>query len=605
VHALYLLIPFIGICVIAYRYYSAFLAAKVLVLNDERVTPAHELSDGQNYYPVSRWVLFGSHFSAIAGAGPLIGPVLAAQFGYAPGFIWLIAGCCLAGAVHDLIMLWASTRRGGKSLAEIARLEIGSAAGITAALAILFIITIALAGLGLAVVNALAESAWGVFTIAMTIPIGMFMGFYMFVFRKGHTGEATTIGVILLMLAVILGKPLAASSMGAMFTMTRHEITIAMALYATAASVLPVWLLLAPRGHLSSFMKIGTIALLALGVVVVNPQLHAPAFSQFVDGGGPIIPGTLFPFVFITIACGAISGFHGLIGTGTTPKMIDKESDIRPIGYGAMLVEGVVGVMALIAATALYPGDYYAVNTLPATFATLGMPMVNLLDLQTQVGENVVGRPGGAVSLALGMAQIFSAMPGMRGLMDYWYHFAIMFEALFVLTTVDAGTRVGRFIIQEFLGRFYKPFEKTDAFWPSLISTALIVSAWTYFLWTGSISTLWPLFGIANQLLAGVGLAIGTTMLINMGRAKYVWATVVPLSFVTVTTMTAGYLSVRDNFWPLTQTPETAVTGYVDSIATVVMMACMVLILTQSILRSMQVLSGKTPVAADPVPGTA
>ena len=601
-HALYIVIPFAGICVIAYRYYSAFLAAKVLALDDSRVTPAHSRYDGQNYYPVSRWVLFGSHFSAIAGAGPLIGPVLAAQFGYAPGLIWLVAGCCLGGATHDLIMLWASTRRGGKSLAEIARLEIGSAAGITAALAILFIITIALAGLGLAVVNALAESAWGVFTIAMTIPIGVFMGLYMFVFRKGHTGEATTVGVIMLFLAVVLGKPLAASPMGEMFVLTRHEIVIAMAIYATAASVLPVWLLLAPRGHLSSFMKIGTVAFLAIGVVYVNPELHAPAFSTFIGGGGPIIPGALFPFVFITIACGAMSGFHGLIGTGTTPKMIDKESDIRPIGYGAMLVEGAVGVMALIAATALYPGDYYAINTSPAVFANLNMPIVNLMELQSEVGESVVGRPGGAVSLAVGMAQIFSAMPGMRGLMDYWYHFAIMFEALFVLTTVDAGTRVGRFIIQEFLGRVYKPFERTNSFAPAFVSTVVIVSAWGYFLWTGSISTLWPLFGIANQLLAGVGLAIGTTMLINMGRAKYVWATVLPLSFVTVTTLSAGYLSVRDNFWPLTQNPTTRVTGYVDSIATVVMMLCMVLILTQAVRRCMRVFGGKVPIVADIMP---
>jgi len=330
--------------------------------------------------------------------------------------------------------------------------------------------------------------------------------------------------------------------------------------------------------------------------------LHAPAFSTFIGGGGPIIPGALFPFVFITIACGAMSGFHGLIGTGTTPKMIDKESDIRPIGYGAMLVEGAVGVMALIAATALYPGDYYAINTSPAVFANLNMPIVNLMELQSEVGESVVGRPGGAVSLAVGMAQIFSAMPGMRGLMDYWYHFAIMFEALFVLTTVDAGTRVGRFIIQEFLGRVYKPFERTNSFAPAFVSTAVIVSAWGYFLWTGSISTLWPLFGIANQLLAGVGLAIGTTMLINMGRAKYVWATVLPLSFVTVTTLSAGYLSVRDNFWPLTQNPTTRVTGYVDSIATVVMMLCMVLILTQAVRRCMRVFGGKVPIVADIMP---
>jgi carbon starvation protein len=601
-HALYLLVPFLAVCVIAYRYYSAFLAAKVMVLNDARVTPAHEKYDKQNYYPVSRWVLFGSHFSAIAGAGPLLGPVLAAQFGYAPGFIWLIAGCCLGGAVHDFTMLWASTRRGGKSIAEIARQEISSGAGITAALAVLFIITVALAGLGLAVVNALAESAWGVFTVAMTIPIGIFMGLYMFVFRKGHTGEATTIGVVLLMLAVILGKPFAASEWGSMFTLTRNEIIIAMALYTIAASVLPVWLLLAPRGHLSSFMKIGTIALLALGVVIVNPELHMPAVSQYVGGGGPIIPGALFPFVFITIACGAISGFHGLIGTGTTPKMVDKESDIRPVGYGAMLIEGIVGVMALIAACALHPGDYYAVNTLPAKFATLNIPMVNLMELQAEVGETVVGRPGGAVSLALGMAQIFSSIPGMRGLMDYWYHFAIMFEALFVLTTVDAGTRVGRFIVQEFLGRYYKPFARTDSTVAALVSTLIIVFAWGYFLWTGNISTLWPLFGIGNQLLAGVGLAIGTTMLINMGRAKYAWATVAPLCFVTVTTMTAGFLSIRDNFWPLTRNPATQVTGYVDTIATVAMMSCMVLILTQSLLRCLAVLQGRTPVVLDPEP---
>ncbi len=602
--SLYLVILFAGICVIAYRYYSAFIAAKVLVLDDSRVTPAHTRYDGQNYYPVSRWVLFGSHFSAIAGAGPLIGPVLAAQFGYAPGFIWLVGGVCIAGAVHDLIALWASTRRGGKSLAEIARLEIGSAAGITAALAILFIITIALAGLGLAVVNALAESAWGVFTIAATIPIGIFMGLYMFVFRRGRTVEATAIGVIALSLAVIFGKPFAASSMGQVFVLTRDQIVLALAIYAIAASVMPVWLLLAPRGHLSSFMKIGTVGFLALGVILVNPQLRAPAFSQFVGGGGPIIPGPLFPFVFITIACGAISGFHSLIGTGTTPKMIDKESDIRPIGYGAMLIEGLVGVMALIAASALYPGDYFAINTDPAVFAGLNLPVVNLTDLQTQVGEHVAGRPGGAVSLAVGMAQIFSAMPGMRGLMDYWYHFAIMFEALFILTTIDAGTRVGRFIIQEFLGRVYKPFERTDSVPAAFVATLLIVSAWGYFLWTGNISTLWPMFGIANQLLAAVALAVGTTVLINVGRAAYAWVTIVPLTFVAVTTLTAGYLSVRDNFWPLAVGPDpaTRLTGYVDSFCTSIMMICIALILVLAMTRWLKVWTGRVPVAADVVP---
>ncbi|MEK6631653.1 MAG: carbon starvation CstA family protein, partial [Acidobacteriota bacterium] len=431
-HALYIIVPALGILAIAYRYYSAFITARIMVLDDTRITPAHLRYDGHNYYPTSRWVLFGHHFAAITGAGPLIGPVLAAQFGYAPGLIWLIAGVCLAGAVHDMLILWASTRRGGTSLAEIARAEIGPVAGTTAAVAILFIVIIALAGLGLVVVNALAESAWGTFTIGATIPLALVMGLYMYRFRKGKIVEATIIGVTGLALAVILGKPLAATAWGqSMFLLSRQQLIIAMAIYGFFASVLPVWLLLAPRDYLSSFMKIGTIALLVVGVIVVNPELHMPAVTQFARGGGPIIPGPLFPFVFITIACGAISGFHSLIGSGTTPKMIDKESDIRPIGYGAMLIEGLVGIMALIAATALYPGDYFAINTPPEVFQTLGMAVQNLPMLESEVGELVAGRTGGAVSLAVGMAQIFGRLPGMTGLMDYWYHFAIMFEALF------------------------------------------------------------------------------------------------------------------------------------------------------------------------------
>jgi carbon starvation protein len=596
-NALYAVVPALCIFAIAYRYYSAFIAAKVMVLDDTRVTPAHTKFDGHNYYPTSRWVLFGHHFAAITGAGPLIGPVLAAQFGYAPGFIWIVAGCCLAGAVHDFVSLWASTRRGGRSLADIARTEIGPVAGTTGAVAVLFIVVIAIAGLGLAVVNALAESAWGTFTIGVTIPLAILMGFHMFKWRKGHIREATVVGIIAMVLAVVLGKPVAGSSFGHWFVLSRHQLTIALGVYGFAASVLPVWMLLTPRDYLSTFMKIGTIGFLVLGVVIVHPTLQAPAVSQFAWGGGPIIPGPLFPFVFITIACGAISGFHSLIASGTTPKMVNKESDMRPIGYGAMLFEGLVAVMALTAATALQPGDYFAINTSPAVFGTLGLSTVHLADLQTQVGEIVAGRPGGAVSLAIGMADIFSKLPGMRGLMAYWYHFAIMFEALFILTTIDAGTRVARFVLQEFVGRAWAPFARPNWIPASVVSTTLVVLAWAYFIWTGSIDTIWPMFGIANQLLGAVALAVGTTIIINIGRAKYAWVTFLPLCFVATTTLTAGYQSVRDNFWPKAVGPNPAlhVQGYVDSACTVIMMICVVIILISAARRWMLVLTGRVP----------
>jgi len=586
-HALYILAPVLCILVIAYRYYSAFIAARILVLDDARTTPAHTKYDGHNYYPTSKWVLFGHHFAAITGAGPLVGPVLAAQFGWAPGLIWLVAGVVLAGAVHDMIILWASTRRGGCSLAEIARSELGPVAGTTAGIAILFIIVIALAGLGLVVVNALSESAWGTFTIFTTIPLAIFMGFYMYRWRKGRITQATVIGVIGLMAAVVLGKPLAATSVGQYFLLSKNGLVVALAAYGFLASVLPVWMLLAPRDYLSAFMKIGTIALLVAGVLIVNPQLHMPAVTQFAAGGGPIIPGPLFPFVFITIACGAISGFHGLIGSGTTPKMISKESHIRPIGYGAMLVEGLVGIVALIAATALYPGDYFAINTPASVFANLGIPAVNLAELEREVGEIVTGRTGGAVSLAVGMAQVFSSLPGMRGLMDYWYHFAIMFEALFILTTIDAGTRVARFLVQEFFGRYYKPFARTDWMPGTVISTTLVVVAWAYFIWTGSIDTIWPMFGIANQLLAVVALAVGTTIIISSGRGRYAWVTLAPMCFLATTTLSAGFLSVKNNFWPKAIGPNPALhtQGWVDTVLTIVMMACVIVILGTAIRR--------------------
>jgi carbon starvation protein len=597
--ALYLILPILCILAIAYRYYSAFIAARIMVLDDRRVTPAHLRNDGQNYHPTHRLVLFGHHFAAITGAGPLIGPVLAAQFGWAPGLIWLVCGVCLAGAVHDFMILWASTRRGGRSLAQITREEVGPVAGATAAVAILFIIVIALAGLGLAVVNALHESAWGTFTIGTSIPLALFMGLYMYRFRKGRIAEATAIGVIGLVLAVILGKPIAASAWGPLFQLSRGELIVAMGAYGFIASVLPVWLLLCPRDYLSSFMKIGTIAFLVLAVMLVNPTLQMPATSAFTAGGGPIIPGPVYPFAFITIACGAISGFHALIASGTTPKMIDRESDIRPIGYGAMLIEGVVGIMALVAATAMFPGDYFAINTPPATFQTLGIPIVNLPDLESAVGETVAGRPGGAVSLAVGIAQIFTGLPGMRGLMDYWYHFAIMFEALFILTTIDTGTRVARFLVQEFFGQFYAPMAKQEWLPGSIVSTLLVVCAWGYFIWAGSISTIWPMFGIANQLLASVALAVATTIIINSGKARYAWVTVLPLSFVAVTTLTAGVLSVRTNFWPMAIGPDPSrhVQGYLNSGLTVMMMVAVIVILTNAAWRWIQVLTGRIPIA--------
>ena len=592
--ALYVIVPILGIFTIAFRYYSAFIAARVMCLDDSRPTPAHVRPDGQNYHVTTRWVLFGHHFAAIAGAGPLIGPVLAAQFGYAPGLIWLVGGVCLAGAVHDMIILWASTRRGGRSLADIARTEIGPVAGTTAAIAILFIVIIALAGLGLAVVNALEHSAWGTFTIGMSIPLALFVGWYMYRLRPGRITEATLIGVAGLLLCVILGKPLASSALAAYFTFTRTQLIVLMAAYGFVASVLPVWLLLAPRDYLSSFMKIGTIAFLVIGVIVVNPVLEMPAFTQYISGGGPIVPGPLFPFAFITIACGAISGFHSLISSGTTPKMIDKESDIRVIGYGAMLMEGLVGVMAIIAASAMHPGDYFAINTPPDVFAAMGLSVTNLPALEAAVNETVAGRTGGAVSLAIGMAQIFAGMPGMRSLLDYWYHFAIMFEALFILTTIDAGTRVARFLVGEFLSGLYAPFGRHEWIPGAMVSTFLVVFGWAYFIWAGSISTIWPMFGIANQLLAAVALAVGTTVIINAGRARYAWVTILPLSFVSVSTLSAGALSVRDNFYPMAigADPAKHFQGYLNSIVTVLMMLLVLVILVSAIMRWVRVFNG-------------
>ena len=608
-HALYVLVPGLAILAIAYRYYSAFLASKVYALDDTRKTPAHTKYDGSNYYPTSRWVLFGHHFAAITGSGPLVGPMLAAQFGWAPGYLWLIAGVCLAGAVHDSIILWASVRRGGRSLPDIVRQEISPMAGLVAAIAILFIIIITLAGLGIILVNALADSPWGVFTIAVTIPLGILMGFWMYVWRKGKIAEATVIGVIGLLLAVAGGEPLnhPDSWLGSFFRLSRTELVVWLGIYATIASILPVWLLLSPRGYLSSFTKIGTIVLLAFGVIVVNPEFRMPALTEFVGGGGPIIPGPLFPFCFITIACGAISGFHGLISSGTTSKMVDKESDIRPVGYGAMLVECFVGLMALIAAASMEPGDYFAINVPAAAYAKLTfagelMQPVHLAGIESAVGEVVTGRTGGAVSLAVGMAQIFSALPGMQSLLAYWYHFAIMFEALFILTTIDSGTRVARFLMQEFVGRVYQPFGRTDNLVGGTLATALIVFAWGYFIYTGQISTIWPMFGVANQLLGSVALAVGTTVLINLGKAKYAWTTILPLAFLGINTFYGGFLNVRDNYYPLAIGSNVArnTEGWVLTICTSGMMILAVIILSSAVMKWISVLgNGRQPLPAE------
>jgi carbon starvation protein len=543
INALWLVVAAGCFYVIAYRFYASFLAAKVLVIDEKRITPSRKLNDGIDYHPTNRWVLFGHHFAAIAGAGPLIGPMLAAQFGYLPGFLWILIGSALGGAVQDMVILFASVRRNGRSLAQIARDEIGPVGGFAAAFAILFIIIVALAGLGLAVVNALSKSPWGTFTIALTIPIAFFMGIYLYRIRPGKVGEVSVIGVTLLLISVFTGHYIPGSFLDPFFNLSRNSLILSIVIYGFIASVLPVWMLLAPRDYLSTYMKIGTIFLLAVGVVIMAPTIQMPATTRFVGGGGPIIPGTLFPFMFITIACGAVSGFHALVSSGTTPKMIMSEKDIQFIGYGAMLVEGFVAVMALIAATILIPGDYFAINTkLPLdSIAALGFPVDKVKEFSTLVGTDVVGRPGGAVSLAVGMASIFSNLPGMKGLMPYWYNFALMFEALFILTTVDAGTRVARFLLQELGGTVYKPLSKTAWLPGSIIASFLVVSTWGYLIYSGNISTIWPMFGVANQLLAAIAFGIGTTVIVKSGRLKYTWVTFVPMLFMFTTTLTASW----------------------------------------------------------------
>ncbi|MFJ3199479.1 carbon starvation CstA family protein [Streptomyces sp. NPDC086989] len=565
ISAAWLLAAALGSYAIGYRFYARFITDRVLRVDKTRATPAERLDNGVDFHPTDRRVLFGHHFAAVAGAGPLVGPVLAAQMGYLPGTIWIVAGVIFAGAVQDMVTLFFSTRRDGRSLGQMARDEIGPVGGAAALVAVFAIMIILLAVLALVIVNALAHSPWGVFSIGMTIPIALFMGFYLRVLRPGRVTEISVIGVALLLLAIVAGGWVAESSFASTFTLEKETLVLWMVAYGFIASVLPVWMLLAPRDYLSTFMKVGTIALMAVGVVLAMPTLKMPAVTDFAArGDGPVFAGSMFPFVFITIACGALSGFHALVSSGTTPKMIQKETQVRVIGYGAMLTESFVAVMAIIAATIIEPGLFFAVNSpagvIGTTVDTASQAVTHFgfaisPEFLTQAAKDVeesslLSRTGGAPTFALGMSEIFSSVLGGAGMKAFWYHFAIMFEALFILTTLDAGTRVGRFMLQDTLGNLHKPFK--DVSWkPGVwLASAVVVGGWGYFLWVGvkdplgGINQLFPLFGIANQLLAAVALAVCTTLLVKSGRLKWAWVTGVPLAWDVAVTLTASYQKV-------------------------------------------------------------
>lgn len=563
ISAAWLVVAAVSSYAVAYRFYSKFIAQKIYNLDDNRATPAEINNDGKDYVPTNKWVLFGHHFAAIAGAGPLVGPILAAQMGYLPGALWIIVGAALGGAVQDGVTLIGSMRRNGKSIGQMAKEEVGKFGGTIASIGILAIMVIIIAVLGLVVVKALAESPWGVFTIAMTIPIALFMGVYMRYIRPGRVLEGSLVGFVLLMISLWAGQFVAADpNLARMFTFTAPQLAIMIAVYGFIASILPVWLLLAPRDYLSSFLKIGVIGLLAIGILIVLPDLKMPAVSRFIDGTGPVFSGPLFPFLFITIACGAISGFHSLVSSGTTPKMVEKESHARMIGYGGMLMESAVAIMALVSATALEPGLYFAMNSPAAVIGTDAAAAAAKIsswgfqispDLITttaqQIGEkSILSRTGGAPTLAVGMAEIFSQF--LTGAKAFWYHFAILFEAVFILTTIDAGTRIGRFMLQDLIGNFYKPFARTDKFTYNVIASALITLFWAYFLYQGAvdpfggINSLWSLFGISNQMLAAIALAVASTIIIKMDKARFAWVTVVPFAFLSVTTITAAIMKL-------------------------------------------------------------
>ena len=642
ISAAWLVLAAIGTYLVAYRFYARFLASRVLELDDRRATPAERLNNGRDFVPTTRGVLFGHHFAAIAGAGPLVGPVLAAQFGYLPGLLWIVFGVVLGGAVQDFVILFASMRRDGKSLGQMAKEEIGPVTGIAAMLAILAIMVILLAVLALVVVNALRDSPWGMFTIACTVPIALLMGFWMKVWRPGRTLEATAIGILLLLAALVGGRYVAESAaLAPLFTASGTTIAWLIIGYGFVASVLPVWMLLCPRDYLSTFMKIGTILLLAVGILIVLPPLKLPALTRFIDGSGPVFAGRLFPFAFITIACGAISGFHAMVASGTTPKMLRREGDALLIGYGGMLMESFVAVMALCAAAVLDPGVYFAIN---APLATLGGSLDAAAEtirawgfavtpgqmqaLAASVGETtLLARTGGAPSLAVGMAQIFSGAFG-ANLTALWYHFAIMFEALFILTTVDTGTRVGRFMFQELAGHVWAQMGRTSWYPSILLASGAVVAGWGWFLLQGvqdplgGINTLWPLFGISNQLLAAIALAVGTTVLVRSGKARYAWVTLLPLAWLLVVTLTAGWqklFSADPRLGFLAHAAATAAqvaagtldpargarlifNDRLDAAVAALFMAVVVLVVVSSARVWLRVLQGRTPAVSREAP---
>ena len=544
-NAVTIVIGSICILMIAYRLYGTFMAVKVLKLNDSQKTPAHELEDGKDYVPTNRWVTFGHHFAAIAAAGPLVGPILAAQFGYLPGLLWLLIGAVIGGAVHDAVVLFASMRQKGQSLSEVAKKELGPVAGFCTGLAMLFIITITMAGLSMVVLHALEKNPWGTFAVGITIPIAMGVGIYHK--KTGNLKAASTVGFILILIAVFSGPYIQGTALGDFLTLDIKTLSIILPVYAFFAAALPVWLLLAPRDYLSSFMKIGVFIALIVGVFFVNPAIPFPAVTEFIHGGGPILAGPAWPFISITIACGAISGFHAFVGSGTTPKMLDRWSDIKVVGFGAMLVECLVGIMALIAATALHPGDYFAINSTPEVFKTLGMNVTALPQLSQEIGLNLEGRTGGAVTLAVGMTYIFTEIPWFSHLSSYFFQFVIMFEAVFILTAIDAGTRVSRYLIQDFFGEFYKPLKRVDWLPGSIFASALACFMWGYLLFSGDIGSVWALFGVSNQLMASIGLIIGATVILRIAdKRSYMLTCLIPLAYLYVTVNYAGYWMVKN-----------------------------------------------------------
>ena len=639
INALWLVMAALCTYALGYRFYSKFIAAKVLALDALRATPAERLENGRDFVRTNKWYLFGHHFAAIAGPGPLVGPVLAAQFGYLPSTLWILAGAVFGGCVQDFVILLFSVRRDGKSLGQMARDEISKVAGTVAFLSFISILIILLAVVALVVVNALRQSPWGTFTIGMTIPIALLMGVYLRYLRPGKVLEASILGFALVMLAVFGGQWASHSpALSSVFTLSGTTLAILIIVYGFAASAVPVWLLLAPRDYLSTFVKLGTIAILVAGVILIHPTLQMPALTRFIDGSGPVFAGSIFPFAFITVACGAISGFHSLISSGTTPKMIAREPQTRMIGYGAMLAESLVGVMAVVAACTLQPGTYFAVNSgagmvgqspqaAVATISQWGFPVTSdqMSELANQVGEKTLFfRTGGAPAFALGMARIFSDSLGGTAVMAIWYHFAIMFEALFILTVLDAGTRVARFMLQDALGHLWAPLGRTSSYPSILVTSGAVVAAWGYFLWQGirdplgGINSLWPLFGICNQLLAAVALCVATTIIVKMGRARYMWITLLPLSWLVAVTFTAswqkifhsnpliGFLSHANQLLSTRPVPgdlaRKVLNDRLDAVVTGFLLVMVAVVVVESALQWISVLSGRKMAATQEAP---